>query len=328
MAGGVSANRLLQWVPACAASLGLGAAGVAGLPLISPAQEAEPVADLQIFERLMAVLQEGNHEEALAMISSVETLTGEPHMVSSRAQFVDLVLGCPSEITQQRPFGRTSVLLTVEWQCASGLLTGVLTDNGNGRYVVVADMADETLLASRAAERPRFSIPPPSPPPPMRRPQTAEERAAAGAAAARLDVERSELLNAVGAAVSAGTPDAIADRVLPTANFTYGFRDPFNSTNINDLQGQGLDAAREQFARSVADMGTPTSFACEPGRTNVCRWQFGSEPKGLLALIFERGGQISAMQLIYITPETVERAARNATPEQLEAYAASLREGK
>ncbi|TIX49986.1 hypothetical protein [Alteraurantiacibacter aquimixticola] len=319
-----SASKVSRWVRMSAALTGASLAGATGLPTIVMAQDEQQQAevDLRLYERFLANLSAGEREAAVAMISSVETFSGSPSLASNRAQFVDMVLTCPATITRQRHFGADSALLTVEFTCRERKLTAMLSNDSNHRYIIVADFADEAMLAQRRA-RP-ITVPPPAPP--LRRAQTPEERAEAEAAATRLAAEQLKVLQDLGAALKAGSPDTIVDHILPTASFAYGYRDPFNSINVYDLQGHGIDAAREQFARAVADLGEPLGYSCEPGQLNVCRWQFARQHQSLLSFVFFRGSRISTVQLIYVTPQSFELAARNATPEQVQAYAASLRE--
>jgi len=325
MRAGAPAMKPSGWVRVGAALVGSGLAGTAGLPTIALAQDTSApgaealTVDTAMYQRLLDHLGAGERQAAVDLIASVETLTGDPGLAANRNQFVDLLLGCPGTITRQRQFGRDSVLLTAEFQCAGRKLTAVLSDDASHSYVVVADLADEAMLAQRDA-RPRALRLPPAPRPLAA--QTPEQQAAA----ARLAQQQSSTLQAFAAAVQANTPAALADLLMPEATFSYGSYDPIARTSVRDLQGTGVDAAREQLAQVVADLDRPIGFSCEAGALNVCRWQFERQPQSLMAFVFMAGARINQVQFTYLTPAVLERAARRATPEQLQTYAASLRE--
>lgn len=311
------------WVPAGAAALA-SVAAIASLPTIIHAQEAQAI-DIAPVTALLADLTAGNRSAAIGRISSVESMTGEARLITNGTQFVDLVGSCPGTITRQRPFG-DAAMVDVEWQCEGGRYVAQLYVETGKPYVAVSDFLDEAGVARRATRRTMLTIPPPAPPA-VRRPLTPLQSAALEASRALEAQQQQAMLEALAAAVQAGSPDAIAGQITPQTRFTFGWRDPFNSTNVNELDGEGIDAAREQFAHAVQLLGQPTGFSCEPGTLNVCRWAFAEQGRGLLSFVFLRGGTIQAVQLIYVTPETVERATRFATPEQIEALRVSMQGG-
>lgn len=321
MAGHTPTSRTTAWVRM---GLALAGVGAAGLPTLVVAQEA-PAASTVLFDALIADLAAGNRQAAINRISSVESITDLPMPVTNRIQFVDRVLGCPAQVVRQSTLAGTP-LLDVEWRCATGKITARLGSVVSPRYIEVIDVADEAELARRATQRMLPSVPPPAPP--ARTAVSPEQAAAAQERARQLAAQQAQVLSNLGAAVQAGALDGVADSLTAGTQFTYGYRDPFNSVNINDLQGSGIGAGREQLAAAIAQLGTPIDHSCEPGRINVCRWSFAGGDRSLLALIFFRGGsRIANVQWLYTTPESIAMAAQNATPEQIAAFMAAQQAG-
>jgi hypothetical protein len=317
---------LLQWVPASAAVLGLGALGAAALPQLVWAQEQAPQQlDTALFQALLADLQAGNRQAAINRISGVETLTGQPMLVSNRGQFVDRLLGCAGRLSNPQISRSGLSLIEAEWQCSGGTITARLATMANVRYITVVDMADQAERDRRAAQPvTTVAMAPPAPPAVNRTPA---QVAAAEAQAQALAREQRTVLDAFASWVEAGSIDGLGDYLLPNARFSYGFRDPFNNVNVNDLQGRGLAAGQEAVAAATAALGYPMAHSCETGQFNVCRWTYAGNARGLLALVFFQGNKIANVQLIYITPEALAMAAQNATPEQVQAYVASQQAG-
>lgn len=312
------------------AHLKLATCATASLVALSPvvaSTESEVTFDPTITE-LIGYLEAGRRDAAVEKVSSVQTLNGLPRIVTTRGEFVDRMLGCTLTSRKQRGSSPSTpgrprwILETTDWSCADGPYQVMFSLDEGQPYVTIAEFSDSERIASAKLIRP------PLPPMPRLVSSATPEQQAARAAQKELErIAEEAALKRFGQAVKSGSLDPVSEYVGPGTRFTFGWRDPFNSVTILDLDGEGAEAGQAQIAAAKDMMGEPKSASCKfDDLSSMCKWDYRQPGTSLLAFPFFRDGKFISVQFLYTTPESIMKAMEKATPEQVEALRASISE--
>lgn len=304
---------MTKWLdlPDSPVRIGIIAPAVAAAAMAVPAaaQEEAPVSPLVL--ALIDDIVAGDREAAIGRIDMVETLDFGPRLVTTPGEFVDRMLGCAMNEASSREFYGRLRMFTTKWTCADGDYEIMFAHQDGSPYVTVANFRDPARLAEEAADTRGAVRPPPAPPAPPRRNLTDEERAARDAA---ITAYRVQACNLLGQAVLDG--DASGLEVISTqrSRYMFGFHDPFASTMVVEVDGNGFPAAQRMVDAALEALGTPKDYSCVTEDFGIMvRWEFSPQDRALFAMPTLTGESISLVSMRYATREKlIEAQQRNA----------------
>lgn len=259
--------------------------------------QQQPIAESPTISGLIADLEAGRVDAAVAKISLVESLSGRPRLVTTSRQFVARMRDC--KLRSRKTVGPTSFAIEkTEWKCADGSYEVSFWSEPGNPYVTIAEFSDPARIAELKA-RP-VSIAPPAPPAPMvPRTISPEEQSLREAA-------RAQLLNSFGSAVTAGNMASASAYIRPTTRFILGYRDVANKTTVVEMDGEGLPEGTRQLAWIVKNLGRPASTDCKKdGQIDRCLWKFSRPGRSLLMFLGASEDRVYNVQFLYVNEKVI-----------------------
>lgn len=257
-----------------------------GVSAVSARADATPGAtgDAAV-DALVDDIFEGRRDAAVARISSIESITGLPRLVTTPAEFVDRLLNCSPRATDKVVAG----MPTVDWTCADGPYRTAFDSTSSAPYLIVAEFADPARIEMLA--RPLVAPPPPIAAPPS--PSAQPANVGPSSTAMHLLLEALHKRNA----------KSFAGLVGPETRVTFGRRDAAAGVTVAESDDVGPAAFAAQFATALDRVGPVASVDCHiESAAGFCTVRARTPRTGMVIMVSGNGETIRSVAMTFVSP--------------------------